>query len=302
MRPGQQRGFPWLTSIIVQLHELDQYEDAELVRKKTAALFAAFITEPVGEDVGGSPMGSVTRRQDRQDYDAASPVSPANGGASLPDIASMEPGTVSILPPGMDIKFSTPTDVGVTYLDWIKQQLRETAAGIGTTYEELTGDLSGVNYSSIRAGIVSLRRRCEMLQAMTVVHQFCRPVAVRWLNTVVASGIIKIADYADNPRKYQRISWHGQGWDWVDPLKDSMAEVLEIRAGRKSLSESIIADGRDPDTVFRQIAQDDEKIDALGLIFDTDPRNTAKTGALQVGETAMAKESATGSESNASGE
>jgi len=48
-RPGQIRGVPWGSSVLLKLRELDQYEDAELVRKKTAALFAGFITEPAPE-------------------------------------------------------------------------------------------------------------------------------------------------------------------------------------------------------------------------------------------------------------
>jgi len=38
LRPGQIRGEPWLTRALVKLNELDQYDDAELVRKKTAAM------------------------------------------------------------------------------------------------------------------------------------------------------------------------------------------------------------------------------------------------------------------------
>lgn len=34
LRPGQIRGEPWLSNVLLKLHELDQYEDAELVRKK----------------------------------------------------------------------------------------------------------------------------------------------------------------------------------------------------------------------------------------------------------------------------
>ena len=30
---------------LLKLHELDQYEDAELVRKKTATMFAGFVTQ-----------------------------------------------------------------------------------------------------------------------------------------------------------------------------------------------------------------------------------------------------------------
>src|SRR3546814_16679591 len=44
------RGEPWLTRALVKLNELDQYDDAELVRKKTAAMFAGFITRMAPED------------------------------------------------------------------------------------------------------------------------------------------------------------------------------------------------------------------------------------------------------------
>jgi lambda family phage portal protein len=50
LRPGQIRGEPWLSRALVKLNELDQYDDAELVRKKTAAMFAGFVTRQNPED------------------------------------------------------------------------------------------------------------------------------------------------------------------------------------------------------------------------------------------------------------
>ncbi|WP_155518365.1 phage portal protein, partial [Ralstonia solanacearum] len=41
---------PWLSRALVKLNELDQYDDAELVRKKTAAMFAGFVTRQSPED------------------------------------------------------------------------------------------------------------------------------------------------------------------------------------------------------------------------------------------------------------
>jgi capsid protein len=36
----------------------------------------------------------------------------------------------------------------------MRQKLRATAIGMGITYEQLTGDLTNVNYSSISAGLI----------------------------------------------------------------------------------------------------------------------------------------------------
>ena len=68
LRPGQLRGEPWFAQALVKLHELDQYDDAELVRKKTAALIAGFITKPDPELGVGGEDG------EEQDEDGAVPV------------------------------------------------------------------------------------------------------------------------------------------------------------------------------------------------------------------------------------
>ncbi len=45
---GQLRGITWLAPVLLRLHELDQYEDAALVKAKVAALFTGFIRDPDG--------------------------------------------------------------------------------------------------------------------------------------------------------------------------------------------------------------------------------------------------------------
>ena len=77
--------------VLLKLYELDQYDDAELVRKKTAAMFAGFITK---NDPDTPFMGEGT---------------PDDKGAAQ---AGLEPGTLQLLEPGEDVKFSEPGDVG----------------------------------------------------------------------------------------------------------------------------------------------------------------------------------------------
>jgi lambda family phage portal protein len=50
---GQIRGVPWVAPAMVRLWLLDQYDDAELDRKKVAAMFAGFVTRPGADDVMG---------------------------------------------------------------------------------------------------------------------------------------------------------------------------------------------------------------------------------------------------------
>ncbi|CAK0777435.1 Phage portal protein [Gammaproteobacteria bacterium] len=255
MRPGQIRGEPWLARALVKLDELDQYDDAELVRKKTAAMFAAFITRLAPED---NLMGEG--------------LSDSNGVA----LAGLEPGTMQVLEPGEDVRFSQPADVGASYGEFLRMQFRAVAAAIGVTYEQLTGDLSKVNYSSIRAGMLEFRRRCEAFQHGVIVHQLCRPVWRAWMEQAVLEGTLSLPGFARGSearrREYLVCRWIPQGWQWVDPLKETKATLAAIRAGLMSRSEAISTVGYDAEDVDREIAADNARADALGLVFDSDPR------------------------------
>jgi lambda family phage portal protein len=265
LRPGQIRGEPWLSRALVKLNELDQYDDAELVRKKTAAMFAGFVTRQRPED---SLMGEGAADSE---------------GVAL---AGLEPGTLQILEPGEDIKFSDPADVGGSYSEFLRTQFRAVAAAIGVTYEQLTGDLTGVNYSSIRAGMLEFRRRCEMVQHGVLVHQLCRPVWAAWMKQAVLSGALDAPGFARGGaarrRQYLQAKWIPQGWQWVDPEKEFKAMLLAIRSGLMSRSEAISAFGYDAEDVDREIAADNQRADDLGLIFDSDPRRTSKDGGVTV--------------------
>lgn len=267
LRPGQKRGRPWLASAILTMHELAKYDDAELVRKTAAAMFGGFITETAGFDPN-SPGGIIG--------------SPSMADGQGRTITPLEPGTFPLLPPGMDVKFSEPADVGGNYEAFTKRQERRIARGFGgLTFEKFTGDLSEATYSSLRGGNLEAQRVWKMVIFNVLVPQFCQPSAAGFLRQAVLTGKIRIRDFAANPRKYLRIKWCLDGWPWVDPEKDQKAERTAIRGGLKSRAESVAERGRDVEEVDEEIRGDNERSDRLGLILDTDPRHTAQNGAAR---------------------
>ena len=274
LRPGQIRGEPWLARALVKLNELDQYDDAELVRKKTAAMFAGFITRLAPED---NLLGEGVADQ--------------NGVA----LAGLEPGTLQILEPGEDVKFSQPADVGASYAEFLRMQFRAVAAAMGVTYEQLTGDLTQVNYSSIRAGLLEFRRRCEALQHGVLVHQLCRPIWRAFIEQAVLEGALSLPGYVRGGvvkrREYLAVKWIPQGWQWVDPKKEFDAMLTAIRSGLLSRSEAISSFGYDAEDVDREIAADNARADALGLVFESDPRHDQPTATAPVLPTAVSTDS-----------
>jgi len=255
IRAGQLRGIPHLSSVLALLYELDQYTDAELSRKKIQAMWAAFVTK-TSPDTDVIPIDS-----DHSDFVTGSPGT---------QISQLEPGTVNELLPGEDIKFpNLPADMD--FESFMRVAGHRFAVGCGMTYEQLTGDLKGVNYSSIRAGLLDFRRKCELLQFNIFVHQFCQPIVCRWLKEAVLAGALDLPGYAQNPGKYEDILWTPSGWDWVDPLKDVQAEIAAIRAGLTTRSHSVAQRGRDVAVQDEEWVRDKERQDELGLVFDTDP-------------------------------
>ena len=170
-RPGQMRGVPLITPALVRMFLLDQYDDAELERKRIAAMFAGFITTVyLPEDV--IPLDGID--------ELASPQS----GTSVCRRLETELDDADACRSIEDIKFSEPADVGGTY-----EAYRVPAgncallyASLGIPYSIGTSDLRRANYSSLRGSIVEYRRKLEQLQHNTIVFQMCRPIWERWFD------------------------------------------------------------------------------------------------------------------------
>jgi lambda family phage portal protein len=230
---------------MLALYELEKYDRAELVRKAVTAMFAFFERDMEG---GTLPLTGQTETDD-------------NGTP----VQGVEPGSYVRLPPGKTIEFADPKDVGGMYVEFLRVQLRKIAAGLGLTYEMLTGDLTGVNYSSIRAGLLEFRRRAEAFQHQVIVFRFCRPVWKAWCDAAALAGVIDAADYAANQALYLDVEWKPPAWAWVDPLKDMQAEVLAIDNLIKSRSDVINGLGGVPEEVDRANAADQQREKDLGL-------------------------------------
>lgn len=230
LQAGQVRGVSWLAPILLRLHEIDAYQDAQLVKQKVAALLAGFIYDAEGGTAG---------------FDGDKP---GDGTMNV----SLEPGEMRALPSGKRVEFSDPPQVAET-VEYLKLELRAVAAGLGLTYEALTGDLSGVNYSSIRAGLVAFRRRVEMIQHQVLVHQFCRPTWERFIRLAVLAGELPASAFAANPHDFLVAKWVTPGFDWVDPLKDTQAEVLAINNRLKSRRQVVAGRGEDIEQLDAEI-------------------------------------------------
>jgi len=257
LRPGQIRGLPHLTQALVRLYELDQMDDATLVRVKLANMFVGFYIPPPG-DTGATTnpiTGETTITRD------------ANG---MPELI-FEPGTLQRTQSGAELKFSEPPDAGDGYDDFMRRQLRAAATAAGTSYEMLTGDMRDVNDRTVRVLVNKLRRRLGQLMAHVVVDRFCQPTWEQWFDAALYSGALRPpAAYYDAPDLWRAVRWQGQRHEYLNPVQDVEATRTEVRSGLTSLSAEITARGEDPDLVFEQLAADQRHLRELGVVVESD--------------------------------
>lgn len=261
LRPGQKRGRPWMAPIIVALHEADQLDDADLVRRKVQCMFGGFITKPPGD--GGDVIGT----SDRYDDDGV-------------QITAMEPGTFPELPPGYEVDFAKPPQ-GDSGVDFHKHIQRQIAKGFGLTYDQFTGDLADINFTSLRAGLTETRRQMKMIQLHNLIHQFCRPFGNAWLSTAVNTKRINIKGFSENPRKFMKCKWSPDAFDYVKPKEDVETDVMRIRGGLASRQQICEERNIDYERLNEEIEEDDTNIDDKKLTLDTDPRKTSNSGQVQ---------------------
>lgn len=147
-RPGQMIGVPWLHAVLVKLKDFDDYEDAQLLRQKIAALFVAFIKNMNGD------------------------------APSSTDDLELAPGRLQWLGAGEEVDFASPPDVG-GFGEFTAVTLRAIAAGIGLTYEDLSADYSQVNFSSARMGSLVARQLTTVWQNEMMIGVLCQDLE-RW--------------------------------------------------------------------------------------------------------------------------
>ena len=242
---GQLRGVSRFAPAIVKLFLLDQYDDAELDRKKVAAMHALFITTPA----------------------PAEPFDVAESEADGERVLDLQPGSVTMLEPGEEIQTSAPADVGQTYEPFQYRTLLQVSAALGVPYAYLSNDMLKANYSNSRLALLEFRRRIEAYQHAVMVFQLCRRVWTRWLDMAVMAGALDIVDYERSRRDHVACSWLPPKWDWVDPLKDARAEIEQIEAGLKSRTQALSERGFDAEQVDAEIAADKARERSLGLNF-----------------------------------
>lgn len=222
---SQTRGVPWAHTAMNSLYQLGVFSEAAIVAAANGALRMGFLKRPI-DDFNETDSSEETE---------------------IPQIDHLEAGEVKVLPDGYEYQESASAYPHPVYEPFTKAMKRDAASGLDVSYNSLANDGEGINYSTMRQFILEDRRGYSSLHWM-MIECFERPVHLAWLRTSILSGAVKIK--ASDFPFFTEPNFVPPGFDWVDPLKDVQATVLEINNGLGTITDAIAQRGGDIKEVF----------------------------------------------------
>ena len=240
-RVGAARGLPWMHAAMTRLNMIGGYEEAELVAAR----------------VGAAKMGFYKTRE------GASYSMPGEKDAAGNIVRDASPGHFEMLPAEIeDVVTFDPEHPTAQYRDFIKGVLRGAASGLGVSYNSLANDLEGVNFSSIRHGVLEDRDEWRTIQDWLAgaLHQ---RVFEAWLDVALLSGALPLP--ASDFERLNAANWQPRGWQWVDPEKEVAAHERAIALSVRTRADIAAEQGRDLEDIFRQLAAERDLASALGI-------------------------------------
>ena len=263
-RASQHRGGAGVLAPVLQrLKMLIKYDHSELDAAILNAVFSAYIESPYDTEMVAEAMGRTdgvgAYQEQRAEFHQDRRIE--LGGMRLP-----------ILFPGESINSVSAARPNSNFRDFEGAVLRNAAAGMGISAQQLSNDWSDVNYSSARAALLeawkTLTRRRDDFAA-----GFASPIYGCFLEEAMDVENIPLPagapDFMEHRAAYAACKWVGPGRGWVDPVAEKKGAVLGMDAGLSTLEMECVEQGLDWEDVLDQRQKEIERFKELGIPVPT---------------------------------
>ncbi|MCP4352299.1 MAG: phage portal protein [Desulfobacterales bacterium] len=257
----QTRGRSILSPIIEKLKMEDMYSRTEMQAALLNAILAAYIESPFDHDMlddafdnGGIGKYQEMRSEFHEDRNLKL------NGVTIPSFF-----------PGENLRFESASRPNTAFPEFERAVLRNVAAGIGQSYEQLAQDWSQTNYSSARAALLEswkflLSRRNKFADG------FATQFFATWLEEAIDNGTVKLPKgspkFWDAFGAWTKCRWIGPGRGWVDPVKEAKASAMRLEGGLSTLQDEAAEQGRDWEEMLEQRVSEQKRYEDLGLTYN----------------------------------
>lgn len=229
-RPGQTRGVPRLAPAIISLRDMKEYKDVTMVAARVAACLALIIQK----DQHYTP-----RKDDNDD-----------------PVRDIYPGMIARLKPGENAFTINPNQPGGQFTNVMNFNSRSVAAASGSSYESVSRDYSQVNYSSGRLSKLDERKTYRIIQNFMAKH-YCKRISYE---------IQRLRLLLGEQKKFVVVKWLPPGFEWVDPIKEIEADILEVENNFTTKAAKVAERGGDYEDIIVQRAIEIQREKELGIL------------------------------------
>ncbi|THD15363.1 phage portal protein [Anoxybacillus ayderensis] len=244
-RPSQIREMSEMAPTITRIRDVNSYMEAVSVKERVAACLSVFIRRQ-------SPGPGTIGRQ-------------AKSSSSTYEGKTLSPGMIMELNPGDDVSVVNPPAQGASAADFVRLQQRLAGSGQGISYEATARDMSQVNYSSARQGLLEDQKTYQIEQKFLIDHLLTE-VYETFLISAVLSGALNIKDFWSRKKEYMQHEWTPPGMKWIDPLKEASANKISLETNQTTLAEIAATSGQDWREIIDQRAREIEYMKQKGVI------------------------------------
>lgn len=234
-RPSEVRELTPLAKIITRLRDLNQFVEAVSVKERVLACLSVFVKK-----INPGGFGRAGRPGERE---------------SVYRSKTLTPGMITELDAGDDVAVVNPSGQASNAREFVTMMLRSIGSALGISYEATSRDMSQVNYSSARQGLLDDQKTYRMWQEYLIEH-FCKRVYREFMRLCVLTGALTLPDFFGNEEKYCKCTFIPNGQSWIDPQKEVNANVAALASCQTTLEEICAETGKDYREVIRQRAKE----------------------------------------------
>jgi lambda family phage portal protein len=168
------------------------------------------------------------------------------------------------LHPGEKVNLASHNRPGDAFTPFTAFVLKMLAVSTGVPYELLSGDYSGVNYSTMRVARNDLAAILRPIQGRFI-RQLANPVWRRWMDSEVEARRLDLPRYLLTRESWHDARWTSPGLESIDPLKESKAWEQMLKLNLVSPQELAAQRGRAVEAIYEENAEAAELRKFYGL-------------------------------------
>lgn len=251
-RPSQLREMSDMAPTIPRIRDVNEFITAVSVKQRIEACLSIFIKRSIPTTGVGRANG--VSGGDRVSYDGK----------------LLSPGMIKELNVGDEIQVVNPSGQAADATSFTKLQQRLVGAGQGISYEATSRDMSESNYSSARAGLIEDDLTYQEEKELLI--EILDEIYETFIISAVLCGALTINRFWEEKDKYLAHEWIQEPKPWIDPYKESNANMIALKTGQKTFKQIAAESGRDWRDQIDDMAEvlqygDSVGVDMGGVLF-----------------------------------